>query len=166
MAFSKIAGLEVTPRSESSRTSRSSSPLVISPRRIWSSQTLVPAAVSFASRSLTSAPTLMLLLLSRVPPARSCPRRQAFHHSFAALHDLLGREAEVLVEVLRRTRGAEAGHPDRVAVLGRPLAPAQERGRLDRDPSAYGRRQHAVAVVVVLLREAVEAGGGDHAGGD
>src|SRR5918997_1087708 len=38
-----MAGFDVTPRSESSRTSRSSSPLVIRLRWIWSSQTLVPA---------------------------------------------------------------------------------------------------------------------------
>ena len=42
MAFSKIAGLDVTPRSESSSTSRCSSPDSISERRIWSSHTLVP----------------------------------------------------------------------------------------------------------------------------
>src|SRR3954465_3126453 len=53
MAFSKIAGLEVTPRRESSRTRRSSSPDSIIPRRIWSSQTLVPASVRAASRSFT-----------------------------------------------------------------------------------------------------------------
>ena len=58
MAFSKIAGLDVTPRSESSATMRSSSPSSIIPRRIWSSQTLVPAAVSAASRSFTDV-TLM-----------------------------------------------------------------------------------------------------------
>ena len=52
-----MAGFDVTPRSESSSTMRASSPLSIMPRRIWSSQTLVPAAVSAASRSfMTSLP--------------------------------------------------------------------------------------------------------------
>src|SRR5215208_101984 len=53
MAFSKIAGFEVTPRSESSSTMRCSSPESIVDLRIWSSQTLVPAEVSAARRSLT-----------------------------------------------------------------------------------------------------------------
>src|SRR5438477_1883135 len=43
MAFSKIVGLEVRPRSPSSRIIRSSSPLVSSPRRTWSYQTLCPS---------------------------------------------------------------------------------------------------------------------------
>ena len=59
MAFSKIDGLEVTPRSEHSSISRWSSPPSISPRRIWSSHTLTPASVSAASRGLTCASTLM-----------------------------------------------------------------------------------------------------------
>ena len=49
----KIVGLEVTPRSESSSTSRCSSPVLMSARLIWSSQMLVPAAVRAARRSLT-----------------------------------------------------------------------------------------------------------------
>src|SRR4051812_5258957 len=59
MAFSKIAGLEVCPRSDSSRTSRSSSPPCVIERRIWSSHTLVPAAVIAASRSFTVASVAM-----------------------------------------------------------------------------------------------------------
>ena len=49
----KIVGLEVTPRSESSSTSRCSSPVLMRARLIWSSQMLVPAAVRAARRSLT-----------------------------------------------------------------------------------------------------------------
>ena len=65
MAFSKIAGFEVTPRSESSSTIRASSPLSIIPRRIWSSQTLVPAAVSAASRSFMASLASSMTLRAR-----------------------------------------------------------------------------------------------------
>src|SRR5688572_12421112 len=49
-----MAGLDVTPRSESCSTIRASSPESISPRASWSSHTLVPAAVSAARRSFTA----------------------------------------------------------------------------------------------------------------
>ncbi len=45
--------------------SRFSSPPSTSPRRIWSSHTLVPASVSARSRSLTSVATLILVLPDR-----------------------------------------------------------------------------------------------------
>ena len=65
--------------------------------------------------------------------------------------------------------GAEAPNvvmPTRVAVLGDPLAPAERRRRLHRHPRAHARRQHAVAVVGVLLGEALQAGRRDHARGE
>ncbi len=61
IAFSKIAGFEVSPRSEHSSRSRASSPDSISERRIWSSQTLTPAAVSFASRSFCAVVAISLV---------------------------------------------------------------------------------------------------------
>src|SRR3954447_14301325 len=103
MAFSKIAGLEVTPRRESSATSRCSSPHSISPRRIWSSQTLVPAAVRAARRSLTPALTS---IASPFLGAGGGP----LGHGLAALGHLLGREAEVLVKILLGPGGSEAAH--------------------------------------------------------
>src|SRR5919198_41428 len=106
MAFSKMAGFEVTPRSESSSTSRFSSPDSIMPRRIWSSQTLVPASVRVASRSLTP-----------VAASMSGPRSYPLHDCFSALGHLLGGEAEVLVQVHLRSRRAEGLHADRLAVL-------------------------------------------------
>jgi len=54
MAFSKIAGLEVMPRRDRPLTIAASSPLSIRRRLIWSSHTLVPAAVRAARRSLTA----------------------------------------------------------------------------------------------------------------
>ena len=45
---------------------RASSPLSIMPRRIWSSQTLVPAAVSAASRSFDLRGDVLIGLSSSV----------------------------------------------------------------------------------------------------
>src|SRR3954452_18996082 len=73
MAFSKIAGFEVTPRSESSRIRRSSSPDSIIPRRIWSSQTLVPASVRAARRSFTSVAASIRLLSEQSQFVRRAP---------------------------------------------------------------------------------------------
>src|SRR3712207_247098 len=53
MAFSKIAGFDVAPRSDSSSIMRCSSPPSMSERRTRSSQGLVPAATRAASRGLT-----------------------------------------------------------------------------------------------------------------
>src|SRR4029450_12225934 len=99
-------GFDVTPRSDSSRSRRSSSPDVIRLRRIWSSHTLVPAAVSAASLSLTPAPTLM----GETP--FSGAGGNAFHDRSRALGDLLRREAEVLVERGLGGGGAERCHAD------------------------------------------------------
>src|SRR5215218_5022481 len=159
MAFSNIAGFEVTPRSDSSRSRRSSSPLVMRLRRIWSSHTLVPAAVSAASLSLSPAPTLIRKLLSGASG-------YSLHHGSCPLRDLLRRESEVLVERGLRGRGPEGRHPDRLAVVPDPGAPAERGGRLHRNARAHVGRQHAVPVVLVLLGEAVEARSGDHAGSD
>src|SRR6266545_825857 len=159
MAFSKIAGFEVTPRSDSSRSRRSSSPDVIRLRRIWSSHTLVPAAVSAASLSFTPAPTLMPGLLSGAG-------RNALDHGSCSLGHVLRREAEVLVEGGLGGRSAERRHADRLSILPNPGAPAKWRRRLDRDARADLPRKHAVAIVLILLGEAVEAGRGHHARGD
>src|SRR6478672_6000464 len=98
MAFSKIAGLAVTPRSESTSISRWSSPPSIRLRRIWSSHTLVPAAVRAARRGLTSVLTLMgggLL-------CRSSSGLGALQDGLCAGGDVLRGESEVLVQSLLR----------------------------------------------------------------
>src|ERR687893_1287392 len=159
MAFSKIAGLDVTPRSESPRTSRSSSPLSIRLRRIWSSQTLVPAAVSAASRWFTPAPTLIAVLLSGAGG-------YALHDGPGSLGDVVRGEAEVLVQVRLGGRLAEGRHRDRLAFVTHPGAPAERRGGLDRHARADAPRQHALAIVLVLLGEAVQARRRHHARGD
>src|SRR5688572_20754359 len=92
-----MAGLEVTPRSESSRTRRASSPVSIRLRRIWSSQTLVPAAVRAASLGLICAVTLIGSARS-TKSGLDCPGRGSLGHRTSARGDLLGGEAEVLVE--------------------------------------------------------------------
>ena len=84
-----------------------------------------------------------------------------FEHRTGAGGDVLAREAEVLVERAGRSGGAEALHRDDVAVVADPAVPAERRGGLDGDARADRRRQHAVAVVLVLRGEAVQAG---HAG--
>src|SRR5680860_1058327 len=163
MAFSKIAGLEVTPRSESSSTSRCSSPDSIRLRRIWSSQTAVPASVSAASRSFCWEVTAISLLVSFVD---SVPGggALALQRCLGSLCHVLRGEAEVGVEVLGRGRRAEAVHADRLAVLGHPALLSKGSSGLHRHPCAAGGREDAVAVALVLLEEAVEAGHAHHAG--
>ena len=61
MAFSKIDGLEVTPRSESSAIMRASSPSSISERRKRSSQGLVPASTSARRFGFTFVASVVLI---------------------------------------------------------------------------------------------------------
>src|SRR4051794_10311669 len=153
MAALKIVGLEVTPRSESSSTRRRSSPDSISWRPIWSSHTLVPAAVRAARFSLICCVAMSSLL-------------ESVDHRAAGLGDALGGEAEVAEEVLGRGAGPERGHADHLAVAAGPAMPAERAQRLDRDAGARLRRQHLVPVGLVLLLEAVHARHGHEARGD
>src|SRR3954447_3834699 len=116
MAFSKIAGFEVTPRSEYSSISRCSSPSSIRLRRIWSSQTEVPAFVSAASRSLT--PTLTPM---KAPPL--APRADSVHRLPRHLGGVRGGDAEVLVHRGGRPGLAERVHSQEQAVLAYPAVP-------------------------------------------
>ena len=59
IAFSKIAGFEVSPRRDFSSTSALSSPDSIIWRWIWSSQTATPASVSAFSRSFCAMSCLL-----------------------------------------------------------------------------------------------------------
>src|SRR5436305_14610432 len=61
IAFSKIEGLEVTPRSESSTMRRASSPLSISERRRRSSHGLVPASTNARRFGLTFVASVVLI---------------------------------------------------------------------------------------------------------
>src|SRR5829696_7016009 len=125
-----MAGLEVTPRSESSSTSRCSSPDSIMPRRIWSSQTLTPASVSAARRSFTPAAIAM-----------SAPRSRSVHRLARLLGDALGRDPEVLVHLRRGAGLAERRHPDEAALGPDPAVPPERAGRLDRDARPHRRRE-------------------------
>src|SRR5206468_1312855 len=132
-----MAGFEVTPRRQSSSISRWSSPLSIIPRRIWSSQTLVPAAVRAASRSFT--PTVTLI--APPFPLGRCPRAGRLDHLAPELGGSLRRDPEVLVHVLRRPGLAEGVHAEELAVEPDPAVPTEPRRRLDGDARAAGRRQ-------------------------
>src|SRR3954454_23928745 len=107
-----MAGFEVCPRSASSRTRRSSSAPWVIQRRIWSSHTLVPAAVIAARRSLVVAPVAM----------RSGPFQvgvqsvvlHALHLAEAAHVALLAGEARAREggDELGRDRGADHARAD------------------------------------------------------
>src|SRR2546421_4398849 len=154
MAFSKIAGLEVTPRSESSSIRRWSSPLSIIPRRIWSSHTLVPAAVSAASRSFTPTVTLMAPPVSSLPT----PRADPVHDRPAELNKPVRSYPEVRVHVLGGAGLAVGAHPEELALLTDPAVPADRARGLDRHAAAASPRQDLVPGGLVLLRERVHAG--------
>src|SRR2546423_3318988 len=139
MAFSKIAGLEVTPRREYSSIRRWSSPLSIIPRRIWSSQTLVPAAVSAANRSFTPTVTLIAGPLSRF--LASCPGSSRLDHLPTQLGRPVGGDPKVLVHVLGGPGLAERVHAEELALGPDPAIPSESRGRLDSDAGAARRRQ-------------------------
>ena len=94
-----------------------------------------------------------------VAPSRSSDRPSAGGH-------VLGREAEVLVQA-----GCGAEAPNAVMPTWSPSSVVQRAqpkrgGRLHRHARPHARRQHAVAVVVVLLGEALQAGRGHHPRGD
>src|SRR3954454_19105014 len=94
MAFSKMAGFEVTPRRESSRIRRSSSPDSIIPRRIWSSHTLVPASVRAARRSFTWVAASIWLLSEQSQFVRGAPLRIPYPEESAGAQHLLGYPVE------------------------------------------------------------------------
>src|SRR3954462_1520288 len=147
IAFSKIDGLDVSPRSENSSTSRWSSPPSIMLRRIWSSHGDVPAAVSAARRSLTLAVTDDMWC------SLSLSAGDALDGLARVLGDVLGREPEVLVQRFLRPGRAERPHADALAVGPDVAVPANDAGRLDRHPRADRTRQDRLLVVVVLLLE-------------
>ena len=65
--------------------------------------------------------------------------------------DVLRREAELLLQLLQRRRRAEGLHADPCPVAADVALPAERRGLLDRHARRHRRRQHAVAVLLVLL---------------
>src|SRR5688572_18130255 len=106
IAFSKIDGFEVSPRSDHSSTSRWSSPPWIMLRRIWSSHGDVPAAVSAARRSLTLAVTDDMWCSLSLGAGHALDGRPR------VLGDVLGREPEVLIQGFLGSRRAKRRHAD------------------------------------------------------
>ncbi len=133
-------------------------------RRIWSSQTLVPAAVSAARRSLTCAATLM-----PVSSSGPCCRRA---HALRSPATAVPRSATFCGVnpkcSYRAGCGPEAPKPG--MPTDSPSGPTQRSqpkvAAASTDTRArHGGREHRVAVGVVLLEEAVEAGHAHHPGG-
>src|SRR5215469_10074793 len=74
------------------------------------------------------------------------------------LDDMGGLEAELRLDLLDRRRGAEGFHADDGSVGAGVPAPAEVGALLDSDPGVDLRRQHLVAVSLVLLLEQLPAG--------
>src|SRR5262245_6335803 len=72
------------------------------------------------------------------------------------LDDALGREAELLLQLLQRRRGAEGVHADALAVRADVAAPSERRRLLHRDARGHRRRQHRVAILDGLPLEELE----------
>src|SRR3546814_14765308 len=79
--------------------------------------------------------------------------------------DLLRREAEILVEVARRRRRAEAVDAEAQAVQPGIAFPAEGRAGFDRD-AQYAAGQNVRAIIVRLRVEARGAGHRHHVGAD
>src|SRR5256885_6208228 len=103
MAFSKMAGLAVTPRTPSSSIIRFSSPERISLRPIRSNQALCPNSFSLTAGFIVS-PSLRVRARALGQPARD-----------PACH-LLRREIVSVHQRLFRRAGAESVDPDHQAV--------------------------------------------------
>src|SRR3954471_10276737 len=167
MAFSKIAGFEVTPRSESSRISRSRPPHSIMPRRIWSSQTLVPASVRAARRSFTWVAASIWLLSEQSQFVRGGPHRIPYPEEgpghqrlprdpvehkgvrgLAARHGPLGEHRRLRgapVGIDRRVLAAVAGHRGRyLAYREALLAPVGQPDLDGQQPAVPGAEAFAV----------------------
>src|SRR5262249_52435523 len=80
------------------------------------------------------------------PWARKLPPQQLLRF----LHHVLAREAEVLEQLPARGRGAVAAHADERAAGTEILFPSLSHAGFDGQPRGDRRRQHAVAVSLIL----------------
>src|SRR5881394_2630457 len=116
-----------------------------------SSQRLWPSSCSFAV-------AFMALLPVAFPVSASHAE-----HVAGRLGDLVRAEAELVLQILERGRAAEGVHADPLSGRADVAIPAERRGLLDRDARRHARRQHLVAVGVVLAVEQLPAGQADDA---
>src|SRR5690242_15808834 len=68
-------------------------------------------------------------------------------------YDGIGCEAELLLQVFERRRGAEGVHADHDAGRSNVVGPSEDRGLFNGDARRYFRRQHLFFVVVRLVVE-------------
>ena len=103
--------------------------------------------------TFTAMVAFLLSSLQPLSPAACGPRRRWPR-----------RDAEVLVKIFIRRRGAEAGHADEHPVIAQPALPAEAAGGLDADPRRAA--QHLRTIGFVLLGEQLPARQRHHGGGD
>ena len=65
----------------------------------------------------------------------------------------LGRKVQLLVDLLKWRRGAEAIDANDIPCLPHPALPSQRRGSFDRQPNGDRGRQHLISIRLRLLRE-------------
>src|SRR5262249_53985700 len=135
MAFSKIAGFDVTPPSPSSSTSRCSSPPEIRLRRMKSSHTDCPYWRSAAIGLVTAEGRVIRL-----------PLCVFFQLRFGRFNYVSRLEAELALQLLERRRRAEGVHADDAARRSDVALPAERGGLLDGDAGPHRGRQHVVAI--------------------
>src|SRR5262245_32523918 len=128
MAFSKMVGLEVMPRSPSSSIIFCSSPESIMPRRMLSSQKLWPWVCSSLRGFISGS-------LSEGEKASAAQGRQRLGH------DVVDVEPELVQDDLARGGGPETVDGDQDAVRAGVFMPAERGGGLDDDAGAQGRGQ-------------------------
>src|SRR5579871_3196118 len=141
MAFSKIAGFDVTPPRPSSSTYRFSSPSTMILRRMKSSQTDCPYSRSAATGLATEVRDSVLDM--------GFPLKKGFR----GFDDGVRLEPELVLQFFQRRRGAERFHADDVASRACIPLPAQDGGLLNGHAGGHGRRQHGVAIIHRLLVE-------------
>src|SRR5580700_9495583 len=177
-----MAGFDVTPRSPSSATSLARPPERRKPRATKSSHTAWPCSCSSISglaalclgrplsvSSRASSRFMGLLLVIQKSSLRAGPSAARLALRLGklrprSLHHLLCREAELHQEVLERRGGAEAAHADDRSAAPGVTVPADDGTLLDGDARGDFRRQHGLAITLVLPLEQFPRRHAHHAG--
>src|SRR6266581_426586 len=161
MAWAKIVGLDVTPRTWKSRISFSRLPVERRSLLMSSSHTATPAAVSWASVS-SDREFMTPLLLALVACAGALPGQAGpggLGHPLCSYPELLvqglvGRRLPVVLEAHALAGVADEG------------APAERDACLDAHPRTDVCRKHLLPVRILLLSKPFQARHGNDPGGD